>query len=167
MDLLIGLDVGTSAVKGVLLSATGEQLALGKRETKLQYPQPGFVEVEPEGHYRSVCDLIRELASHAPAGAKVRALSMAFASGNTLLLDKNDRPLIDIINWMDKRAAGKLPEIFPELDPAGVHAVAGWPLRDGWFPLAHLGWLKTYRPEIYSRAARYCNPKAQRPIPAG
>ncbi|KKL15322.1 hypothetical protein LCGC14_2506750 [marine sediment metagenome] len=89
MDLLIGLDVGTSAAKGVLISAQGEQIARAKRPTPFVYPQPSFIEVEPEAHYRSVCDLIQELASKVPAGSRVRALAMAAASGNTLLLDKN------------------------------------------------------------------------------
>jgi sugar (pentulose or hexulose) kinase len=156
MDLFIGLDVGTSAVKGVLVSSTGEQLALGKRDTRFLYPQPGFIEVEPEEHYRSVCDLIRELASHAPAGATVRGISMAFASGNTLLLDKDDRPLINIINWMDERALGKIEEILPGLDEEEVHGVVGWPLGRGYFPFAHLGWLRKHQPDTYRAAARYC-----------
>jgi xylulokinase len=156
MDLFIGLDVGTSAVKGVLLSSEGKQLALGKRDTKFLFPKPGYIEVEPEGHYRSVCDLIRELSSHAPAGSSIRAISMAFASGNTMLLDEKDRPLINIINWMDERASGKLEEILTGLDIDEVHRVVGWPLGRGYFPLAHLGWLKKYQPETCRKAARFC-----------
>jgi len=156
MDLFIGLDVGTSAVKGVLISSTGEQLALGKRDTKFLYPQPGFIEVEPEEHYRSVCDLIRELASHAPEGSRVRAISMAFASGNSMLLDDNDRPMTNIINWMDERAAGKTEEIFPDLNIDELHSTVGWPWSKGAFPLAHFGWLKKFEPHTYRQAARYC-----------
>jgi xylulokinase len=156
MDLFIGLDVGTSAVKGVLVSSTGKQLALGKRDTRFLYPQPGFIEVEPEEHYRTVCDLIRQLVSHAPAGAKVRAISMAFASGNTLLLDEDDRPLTNIINWMDERAFNKTEEILPDLAIEEVHGTVGWPWTRGAFPLAHLGWLKKHRPDLYRRAERYC-----------
>lgn len=156
MDLFIGLDVGTSAVKGVLLSSEGLQLALGKRSTRLLSPQPGFIEVEPEEHYRSVCDLIRELASHVPAGVKVRGISMAFASGNTMLLDEKDRPLINIINWMDERAFNQMEEIFPGLDKHSVYNMVGWPFNRGWFPMAHLGWLKKHQPKTYRRAARYC-----------
>jgi sugar (pentulose or hexulose) kinase len=156
MDLFIGLDVGTSAVKGVLISSTGEQLGLGKRDTRFLYPQPGHIEVEPEEHYRSVCDLIRELASHAPSGSKVRAISMAFASGNTMLLDEKDRPLTNIINWMDERAFGKREEIFPGLDIKALHRVIGWGLGREGMSLAHFGWLKKYQPETYRQAARFC-----------
>jgi xylulokinase len=156
MELFIGLDVGTSAVKGVLLSSRGEQLATGRRSTRLLFPQPGYVEVEPEEHYRTVCALIAELASNRPAGARVRAISMAFASGNTLLLDEKGRPLINIINWMDERAAGKTEQIFPDLVVNEVHATVGWPWTKGAFPLAHLGWLKKFQPDTYRRAARFC-----------
>ncbi len=88
MDLLIGLDVGTSAVKGVLVSADGARLASARRDTRLQRPSPGRVELEPEEHYRSVCDLLRELGSRCPPGGRVRALAMAAASGNVLLADE-------------------------------------------------------------------------------
>jgi xylulokinase len=156
MDLLIGLDVGTSAVKGVLISSEGKQLALGKRNTRFLSPRTGFIEVEPEEHYASVCDLIRELASHAPVGAEIRGISMAFASGNTLLLDKKGQPLINIINWMDERALGKTEEILPDLATEEIHGIVGWPWSRGAFPLAHLGWLRKHKPDIYGRAEHYC-----------
>jgi sugar (pentulose or hexulose) kinase len=48
VNLLIGLDVGTSAVKGVLVSADGARLASARRATRLERPAPGRVELEPE-----------------------------------------------------------------------------------------------------------------------
>jgi sugar (pentulose or hexulose) kinase len=81
---------------------------------------------------------------------------MAVASGNTLLLDKDDRPLINIINWMDERALNQVDEILPELDRDRVQTTVGWPFGRGWFPMAHLAWLKKLQPEIYRAAARYC-----------
>ncbi len=153
MDLLIGLDVGTSAVKGVLISAEGERIARAKRATPFVYPQPSFIEVEPEAHYLSVCDLIQELASKAPAGSRVRALAMAAASGNTLLLDKNDRPLTNIINWMDERG-GSFD--IPGFDRQHLHRVVGWPWKGNPMSFGHLYWLKKNRPEICQKTARYC-----------
>ena len=152
MDLLIGLDVGTSAVKGVLVSADGEKLAVGRRETRLLRPEPGWVELDPEEHYRTVCDLLRELASRAPRGGRVRALSMAAASGNALLTDGAGRPLTNIISWLDTRTVGGIAELLPGLDPASIHEVTGWPFGGG-FPLAQLGWLRAHRPEAWRAAA--------------
>jgi xylulokinase len=152
VDLLIGLDVGTSAVKGVLVSADGQKIAVGRRDTRLLHPEPGWVELEPEEHYRSVCDLLRELASRAPRGARVRALAMAAASGNALLTDAAGRPLSNIISWLDTRAADNTAELVPGFDPAPIHEVTGWPFGGG-FPLAQLGWLRRYQPEAWERAA--------------
>ena len=117
MDWLIGLDVGTSSVKGILVSREGEQRARGKRETRFIKPQPGWFEVDPEEHYRSVCDLIRELGSAVPAGDPVRAVSMAFASGNTLLLDERDKPVDNIQFWLDTRTMDRTAELLPGFDP--------------------------------------------------
>ena len=54
---LIGLDLGTSAVKGVLLDARGRVCAEASAETVLSHPRDGWVEVDTEGHYRTVCDV--------------------------------------------------------------------------------------------------------------
>ncbi|MEW5814291.1 MAG: FGGY family carbohydrate kinase [Spirochaetota bacterium] len=154
MELLIGLDVGTSAVKGVLLSSSGEILWQLRRPTELLRPQPGFVELVPEDHYLSVAGLIKELASKAPAGSRIAAVSMAAASGNTLLLDEESMPLTNIISWLDQRGTGKDKIILPGLDFDTIHRTVGW----GWygsFPLAHLGWLKKYAPETYAKTSRF------------
>jgi sugar (pentulose or hexulose) kinase len=151
VDLLIGLDVGTSAVKGVLVSTDGAKLAAARRVTRLLHPEPGRVELDPEEHYRSVCDLIRELAVRAPRGGRVRALAMAAASGNVLLTEGDGRPLTGIVSWLDSRSVGRTPELLPGFDPSGFHEVTGWPYSE-MFPLAQLAWLRAHRPEAWERA---------------
>lgn len=154
MDLLIGLDIGTSAVKGVVMSDQGNIIAQGKRMTQFLHPQPDFIELSPEDHYRTVCDLIRELASSAPPGSSVVALSMAAASGNTLLTDGEGQPLTNIISWLDARAVKDAHELLPDFHFEQVHSIVGWPWV-GSFPLGHLAWLKAKAPEKYHRASHY------------
>jgi xylulokinase len=153
MKLLIGLDVGTSAVKGVLCAPSGNVLAQSQRPVAFIRPAQGFAEVEPESHYRAVCELVRELASKCPEGDSVAALSMSCASGNTLLLDSDNAPLGNIISWLDRRAAGQMGELLPGFDLSSVYKVVGWQGHDG-FPLAHLAWLRRHRPEQLARASR-------------
>ena len=151
MDLLIGLDLGTSAIKGVLVSSEGDVLAQKKCLTQLLRPQHNYVEFSPCTHYKTVCGLIRSLCSNTPAKSKVKAISMAAASGNTLLLDKNNRPLTNIISWLDNRTD---KNILPNLDQDKVHNIIGWPWSGG-FPMAHLAWLKKNRPHVYNKACRF------------
>ena len=154
-DLLIGLDLGTSAIKGILVSAEGSIIAQDKVLTKLEKPRPSVVEFSAVKHYRNVCGLIRKLNDQRPPGAAVRAISMAAASGNTLLTDNNGLPLTPVISWLDTRVEDSIDEILPGLDADSVHKLVGWPLI-GMFPLAHLAYFKHSMPDVYKQAGRYC-----------
>lgn len=149
---LIGLDLGTSAIKGVLMDARGRVCAEAGADTNLVHPRVGWVEADPEGHYRQVCGVLRTLASASPNG--VTALAMAAASGNTLLTTADGVPLTSIINWMDHRGEQQPLVALQGLTPKGVAQIAGWPCVDI-FPLAHLAWLRENRPEVYRAAGHY------------
>ncbi len=150
--LLLGLDLGTSAIKGVLTNAHGEVLAQAATHTHLLYPSDGRVEVAPEEHYRAVCGVMRELTTAAPG--EVAALAMIGASGNTLLTDEHGRPLTPIISWMDSRSAACAPAAIGDLRADEVARITGWPCLDS-FPLAHLAWLREEDPVRFDAAAHY------------
>jgi len=149
---LIGLDLGTSAIKGVLMDQSGSVLAEAGANTCLLYPREGWVEADPEQHYRNVCGIIRKLAEAAPG--EVVALAMAAASGNTLLTDAAGTPLTNIINWMDRRAELCPPAALAGLTSEEVAQISGWPCVAS-FPLAHLAWLRENDPVRYKAAAHY------------
>lgn len=147
--LLIGLDLGTSAIKGVLFDETGKILAEAGAETRHLHSHPGWVEVSPESHYENVCQILRALAAAAPGD--VTALAMAAASGNTLLTDEAGVPLTPIISWMDARAQQDSPAALAGLTAAAVARIVGWPCVDC-LPLAHLAWLREKQPRLYAEA---------------
>ncbi len=152
-DTFIGIDLGTSALKGVLADAAGRVLRAARRPVAYDRPAAGRVEADPRAHWRDVTGLIRELAAAAPL--PVRALALSGASGNTLLTDGAGVPLTPIVNWMDHRCAGRAPRALDGLTPAAVRRVVGWPCIET-FPLAHLAWLRAHRPGVFGRAARAC-----------
>lgn len=154
MEMFIGLDVGTSSVKGVLVSSHGQIIAVGKRLNNL-LRSGDRVELEAEKHVSTVFDLITELVAQTPSGSRILGLSMAAASGNTLLADEGGKPLTNIISWLDKRLAGQLAPLLPEIDIQGFHGIIGWPWNEV-FPLAHLAWFKHNIPEVYNKAGRFC-----------
>ncbi len=148
----IGLDLGTSAIKGVLMDSCGGILAEATRSTDLLHPQKGWTELDPEKHYRNVCATICELVATSPG--KIDALAMAAASGNTLLTDSKGAPLMNIISWMDRRAEQEVPKSLSGLTSSEVVQVTGWPCVSS-FPLAHLAWLRENRSELYREAGHY------------
>jgi sugar (pentulose or hexulose) kinase len=149
---LIGLDLGTSAIKGVVTDDHGRVLAETGADTRLLHPKDGWVEVDPEQFYQNVCQVVRELAAAAPG--EVVALAMAAASGNTLLTDADGLPLMNIINWMDRRAEMSPPAALAGLTQEEVWQITGWPCVQS-FPLAHLAWLQENHPQVYERAGHY------------
>lgn len=150
--LLIGLDLGTSAIKGVLTDGAGAVLAEASAATSLLHPREGWVEVDPEQHYGLVCGVLRELAAAAPGD--VAGLAMAAASGNTLLARTDGTPLTPIINWMDRRAELSPPAALAGLAASDVAQVSGWPCVAS-FPLAHLAWLRENCADLYRSAGHY------------
>lgn len=152
---LIGLDLGTSATKGVLVSPDGRITADGKAVNEFIRPHEGYVELDPEAHYRSVCGVIRELAAKVPEDGEVIGLSMAAASGNAMLTDADGKPLANIINWMDQRAAQEPVKLLDEFQQFNVHNIVGWPFLRS-FPLAAFAWLKEKQPDVFAQAARFC-----------
>jgi sugar (pentulose or hexulose) kinase len=149
---LIGLDLGTSAIKGLLVDGRGRVCAEAGVDTALRHPHEGWAEVDAEEHYRRVCGVLRTLAGAAPC--PVTALAMAAASGNTLLTEAHGTPLTPILNWMDHRAEQEPLASLADLDADEVYRVAGWPWLNC-FPLAHLAWLRERLPDVYRAAGHY------------
>lgn len=153
MGATLGFDLGTSAMKGVLVSETGTVLHTARRPTALKTPVPGHCEFSLPDYYAAFCELCRELAAAVPSGVSIGSLGLSGATGSTVLLDAEGAPLHDAISWTDTRTAND-----PAVDPAGltasdIYRVVGWP----WFrvfPLAHLAWLRQHKPDTW-RAARF------------
>ncbi len=153
---LIGLDLGTSAVKGVLMSAKGVVIAKEKARTSYITAKDGSIEFDAEEFYSLVAGVIQNLVKALPDGAAVAGLSMVTASGNTVLLDGADKPLMNAVSWMDTRARDESQTVFGELlNPAEIHQITGWPFIN-MFPIVHLSWLKCHQPEMLQQAAKIC-----------
>ena len=143
MSTTIGLDLGTSAIKGVLLADDTTLLATGKRAVNLLHPAPNQVEIDPEQHWREVLGLIRELAAQSPS--PVAAVAMAAAAGNAMIWEEDGTPRSTIISWLDQRSDWLPPQ------PEKVLDIVGWPAIPC-FPLAQLHWLRRNRPELLDGA---------------
>lgn len=153
--LLIGLDLGTSAVKGVLLSQEGSIVSTAETPREYDCFGHGCVEFDAEALYSAVADTVRSLTALLPQYGPVAALAMASASGNTLITDSKGVPLAPAISWLDERVTDEMECVLGTLDALEVHRIVGWPLLKS-FPLAHLSWLRRHRGELYEKASTIC-----------
>ncbi len=152
----IGLDLGTSSVKGVLLDA--DNTVLREAGVKMNYRRDaGYIGFDAAAFADDVIALIANLAAARPDGSRVTGIAAVCASGNTLLCDVDGKPLLDCVSWLndemnDEVAAVLHPHLDPDyLSPTATRARTGWPFH-GAFPLGHLCYLKTHFPAEYARA---------------
>lgn len=157
MEYLIGLDIGTSSVKGVLLSAEGSVCCTGKEVFSYSHPCRGGVEISAEAYTESCCRLLKTLAGSLPEDGSLRGVCAASASGNLLLLDGERNPSTPIYNWQDTRVTGELYQVLgQDFDGDAHYRKTGWPFLADSFPLAMLCWLKTHKPALLEAASMVC-----------
>lgn len=154
MKTLIGLDLGTSASKGILITVEGEVVASCSEPTDF-IKDGDRIEYDFDVYYNSVCNVLKTLSGHVVDTRQIMGISMAAASGNSLLVDESGYALTKVISWMDKRTNSEKSETLRLLHEQNVHEIVGWPAIP-MFPLAHLSWFKENMADEYSQTAHYC-----------
>ncbi len=152
MDYLIGLDIGTTAIKGALVMVNGRVVKIvsggynyyGEKDTKLLNPED----------FLAVCfSVIKKLADFLDADDNVLAVCSCCASGNLILLDKNNSPITPIIGWQTKVSAEDKNAFFTPAEQAEFYNIVGWPLS-AHFPALYLAAIKMHRPELLDNAEK-------------
>jgi xylulokinase len=152
-DAVLGVDIGTTAVKAAVVSADGEVLGSASVEHPTSYPRPGWVEQDPEDWWRAACGAVRGVLEQ--AGRREPAAVCVSAQAPTLLpLDGHGRPLRPALIWMDRRAEAECAALRETLGEKLVQRVTGNRI-DPYFVAPKLRWLRDNEPETFSRARVY------------
>ena len=152
MECLIGLDIGTSAVKGVALSSDGKILASKTQEFTYFGKDENERLINAEDFVDRCFTAIKELANTVNNEYHISAISFCHASGNTLLLVENNKPLIPIIGWQTAIAREDLDEFYTAEEIKELYKIIGWPVGTH-FSTATIPAIKKYRPDIIEKTA--------------
>jgi len=153
MDLLLGLDVGTTATKALLLNVEGKVVASASYSYGLMTPHEDWVEQDPEDLWRGVVATCRKVLEKVKPQDRVLALSISSQGGTTIPVDADGQPVYNAISWMDHRAHDQAEQLRGAVGDDRVYEVSGWQLGDG-LPLLHISWLRQCAPETFA-SARY------------
>ncbi len=154
---ILGIDLGTSAVKTVLVDRSQRLLAQSTTPLHTGRPHPGWSEQAPEAWWRAVLAGIERIRAEAGRElARVRAIGLSGQMHGLVLLDDDDRVLRPAMLWNDSRAgleARTLAEAEPEFaQRAGAaQSTSFWP--------AKLLWLRRHEPATFARIRRLLPPK--------
>ncbi|MBR0689279.1 xylulokinase [Bradyrhizobium manausense] len=156
--MYLGIDLGTSAVKTVLVDDAQRVIASESRALTIASPQPGFFEQDPAQWLEATFATLDALkASHGKELAAVEGIGLSGQMHGAVLLDASDRPLRPCILWNDGRSAAEC-RILEQRWPA-LRATTGNKAMPG-FTAPKLLWIGTHEPEIFAATKRVLMPKA-------
>jgi len=158
-NLLVGLDIGTSAVKAVLFDLQGEALATHHEPLVVYAPEPGWAEQDPQQWWQGAQAALRDVLTGIDGGS-VAAVGLCGQCPSHVLVDESGQALGRAIIWRDRRARA-------EAEWIGTHVSAGqaeqWTgsavLADASLPPARLRWLQAHRAEDWARTKAVIQPK--------
>jgi xylulokinase len=149
---LVGLDVGTTGVKAVVISPDGEVLATDEESYPLSTPRPGWAEQDPELWWRAAEAVLTRL----PFG-EVR-LGLSGQMHGLVCLDGADDVLRPAILWNDQRTAAECAEIEEQIGLGRLIELTGNRALTG-FTAPKILWLRRHEPEVYGRIRSILLPK--------
>ncbi|MFZ5893233.1 MAG: glycerol kinase GlpK [Myxococcota bacterium] len=152
---LLAIDQGTTGSTALVMGTDGATLAHANFEFLQHFPEPSWVEHEPEEIWQSVERAIREAIARAGVKASdIAAIGITNQRETTLLWDRNDdRPLHRALVWQDRRTAPLCDALRSQGHEARVRATTGLVL-DPYFSGTKLNWLLENVPGARARAER-------------
>ena len=147
---LLGVDIGTTGCKAVVLAGDGLPLATAYREYPLSVPRPGWAELDPDEVWEAVCATIREVTAVAPEPP--RALAVATLGEAVTPIDAAGVALAPTMVSFDARGRGCLARLVAALGPERLRDLCGLAPQPH-YSVAKWCWIAEEMPEVYRRAA--------------
>jgi xylulokinase len=156
--MFLGLDIGTSSVKAVLLDGNDHVVAVAERPLTVERPHPTWSEQDPESWITATYAAVDELAAKEPTGvAAVTGIGLSGHMHGAVLVGAEGEVLRPCILWNDGRSAAECAEL--EASFPALHAVTGNLAMPG-FTAPKLMWVAKHEPTIFAKVALVLLPKA-------
>ncbi len=157
MDIVLGLDVGTSGTKAIAMDASGKLLASALVEYPLYSPKPNWAEQDPADWKRAAFEALTQLAARIDA-ANVKALGLTGQMHGSVFLDKDNQVLRRALLWCDQRTAEQCAQITGKVGEARLIEMVSNPALTG-FTAPKILWLRENEPALYERVRKVLLPK--------
>ena len=156
---LLGIDVGTSSVKAVLIQPDGTVLATASPEHTFETPKPLWAESNPEAWWEGTIRSVQMVLEQSGVDGKdVAAMGLTGQMHGLVLLDGSGAVLRPCIMWNDQRTAAECAEITEAIGSSEVLGITGNPVLPG-FTAPKVAWVKKNEPDVYAKAEHLLLPK--------
>ena len=159
MKYLIGLDVGTSGAKCIMIDETGKVVASSTQEYPLSTPRPGWAEQNPEDWWQGVVCGLRAILEKAKVNpGDILGLSYSGQMHGLVALDENNEVIRPAILWCDQRTQQECDETTEKVGYDNLIRITANPALTG-FTLSKIIWVRKHEPDIYARCRHILLPK--------
>lgn len=155
--LYIGIDLGTSAMKLLLMDGTGKIHNTVTKEYPLEFPQPGWSQQNPEDWKKALFEGVQELLAGFD-GAEVAGIGCGGQMHGLVVLDEKDNVIRPAILWNDGRTAKQVDYLNNEI---GKEKLSAWTANIAFagFTAPKILWLQENEPENFRKIAKIMLPK--------
>lgn len=153
MARLLGLDIGTTSAKAIVIDERGDVLQSASRAYPLVTPRPGWCEQDPDDWWRATQECLDELASLEPD-----AIGLTGQMHGSVFLDRGGQVIRPAILWNDQRTTRECEEMLARLGRERILSTTCNPPMTG-FQVPKVLWLRSNEPESFHRVHNVLLPK--------
>jgi xylulokinase len=157
MNIYIGIDLGTTMLKGMAMDDTGKILASFAKESPMISRKTTWAEQGAELWWTTTLELLNLLGTKVNL-KQVKGIGLSGQMHGLVAYDKNFTPVKRAIVWMDKRSSREVEDILERFGNTSLYKTTGNPIFTG-FLLPSLLWVKRNEPELYKQIHKVSSPK--------
>ena len=147
---LLGVDFGTTALKACLFDENGQLLVSESAQYKL-ITKGEYIEFDAEEFFNIVSSVVDKISSK----FTIDAMSIDTQGETLIVLDKNGKPLMNAIIWLDNRATAEAQEMQEAFGLEKIYNLTGQAEIPAGYPAPKIKWLKDNNPEIFNKADKF------------
>ncbi len=156
---LLGIDVGTTGSKALLIDVTGQVKASAVTDYPMMTPQPLWAEQNPADWWQATATSIRRvLASGVARPEEIAGVGLTGQMHGLVMLDEHGQVLRPCIMWNDQRTAAQCAAITERVGRSRLLELTGNPVLPG-FTAPKIVWVREHEPDVYARTAHIMLPK--------
>lgn len=160
MTHYLGIDIGTTGTKTLLIDAAGNVVCEANATYPMEQPRPGWTQQNPDDWWNATVATVREVMSKSKlAPGDVAAIGLSGQMHGSVFLDKNNKVLRPALLWNDQRTEAECAEITTKAGgrKALIRLVAN-PALTG-FQAPKILWLKNHEPKLFAKLSKVLLPK--------
>ncbi len=154
----LGVDIGTSSVKAVLIDTAGQPVATAQQHYYIHEPQPGYREQDATLIKEAACRVISDVVGQCNDASLIRSVCFSAAMHSLLAVDSSHKSLTPALLWADTRSIAETTALKESSIASFIYHTCGTPVHP-MLPLCKLQWLKKNQPSIFATAFKFISIK--------